>query len=204
MKPFNTVGIIGAGKVGTAIARRAVAAGYDTAIASSKPREEIELLTQIMVPGATPKNVEEAVDADLVVIAIPLPKYQQLDPSLFAGKIILDVMNYWAPTDGVIEEFEGKVSTRVIAEHFSGSTVVRALNHIGYHDIDEKAHTGRGAAVASDDENARQTVMQFISTLGFDPVDAGPLDNADKFANGTDIFNGEHTAIEIQELLNKV
>ncbi|STC69115.1 MULTISPECIES: NADPH-dependent F420 reductase [Corynebacterium] len=205
---ITTVGILGAGKVGTAIGRLATNAGYTTLIATAKPKEEIQMLTEFMVPGARAVDTHEIATADLVVVSIPLRKYQELDPDLLDGKVVIDTMNYWAPTDGTIDAFEDPElsSSEIVAKHLAQSTVVRTLNHIGYHDMDEDhrpagAPDRRALAVAADDEEAKQLVMNFIDTVGFDPVDAGTLNDARAMANGTEIFNGSHNSRELTHLL---
>lgn len=73
----RTVSILGAGRVGTAIARQALKAGYEVLIASSRPPTEIEMLVEVVVPGARAVSAETASrDGDIVIVAIPLPKYR--------------------------------------------------------------------------------------------------------------------------------
>src|ERR1700737_5564175 len=89
------LGIVGAGKIGTAIARAAVTGGYDVAISGSGPAERIELIVEVLAPGARPMSTEEVVRfADLVVLAIPMHRFRQLPRDMFAGKILVDAMNY--------------------------------------------------------------------------------------------------------------
>ncbi len=191
----KTIGILGAGRVGTAIARRAIAAGYAVKIATSKSPEEIALLLEIMVPGAVAATAQDAIaESDIVILALPLSKYRQLQPELLAGKIVIDAMNYWAPTDGTIPEFETEASSSEVVQKFlPQSRLVRSFNHMGYHEIDEEAcpkgdSERRALAIAGDDMDARQTVAHFIDRIGFDPVDAGSLASSRLFATGTPVF----------------
>lgn len=205
---IRTVGVLGVGKSGSAIARQALKAGYKVKVATAQPAEEIRMLTEIVIPGAIAVDDHEIAAADLVIVAIPLPKYRSLDPELLAGKTVIDVMNYWAPTDGELDDFEqdSRTSSEVIQDHLAGSQLVKTLNHIGYHDLEADdrepgAADRRALAVASDHDDAKATVKIFIETLGYDAVDAGPLSAGHKFQPGTEIFNGSHTAGQMQGLL---
>lgn len=203
-----SVGILGADRVGTAIARQALTAGLSVKIATAKPAEEIALLVEVVAPGAVAVDAAEAVSADLVVLAVPLPRYRTLDPELLAGKTVIDVMNHWAPTDGEIVEFENdpRTSSEIIQAFLHRSTVVKSLNHIGYHELEEDdlppGTPGRRAlTVAGDDEHAVALFAGFLDRLGFDPVPAGPLAAGRAFQPGTEIFHGSHTAEELHGLL---
>lgn len=204
----KTIGILGAGRVGTAIARRAVAAGYEVRIATSRPPEEISLLLEIMVPGARADTAEAVVAAsDIVVLALPLFKYRNLRPELFAGKVVVDAMNYWAPTDGTIAEFESeRSSSEIVQDYLPQARLVRSFNHMGYHEIDEEARPAghpdrRALAIASDDVVARRLVAGVIDRLGFDPVDAGGLSASRNFGGGTPIFGASLGRTEMVRLL---
>jgi 8-hydroxy-5-deazaflavin:NADPH oxidoreductase len=193
----RTIGILGAGRVGTATARQALTAGFEVLIATSRPPAEIEMLVDVVVPGARAVSAETAArEGDIVILAIPLPKYRTLRPEQLAGKIVIDAMNYWPPTDGVVEEFEGpSASSEVVQRHLPATRLVRALNHIGYHELEEdgrpRGHPGhRALAIAGDDEEARRLVARVNERLGYDPVDAGPHAAAREFEPGTAIFEG--------------
>lgn len=208
---MTTIAVVGVGRVGAAIARIAVDAGYTVNVSGSGPAEDIELLTQIVIPGARAMTTADAVrDADIVVIAVPLHKHRSVDPAAMAGKIVVDAMNYWAPIDGVIDEFDAddRTSSEIVAEHLQGARLVRAFNHIGYHDIDDhplpRGTAGRRAlAVAGDDETAAEAVMEFIDRVGFDAIYSGPLTTARAFDPGTRIFTGAFTAAELNSELER-
>jgi 8-hydroxy-5-deazaflavin:NADPH oxidoreductase len=205
----RTVGILGAGQVGTALARQALKAGYEVLVATTRPPAEIELLVEIMAPGARAVMADVAARAsDLVILAVPLAKYRQLDPESLSGKIAIDVMNYWPPTDGTLAEFEGDVSSsEVVQQYLRYTRLVRTLNHLGYHEVEEDAlpagHPERRAlAVAGNDAEARATVAEFLDRLGYDAVDAGMLASARLFAIGTPIFEGHWQRDEMKRLLD--
>lgn len=204
-----TIGVLGAGRVGTALARQAVKSGYTVRIATAKPVEDIALLVDIVTPGATATTTAAvAAESDLVVIAVPLHKYRTLDAGLLAGRTVIDAMNYWAPIDGEIEEFEAdeRTSSEIVQAHLVQSDLVKTLNHIGYHDLEEQGQEPgavgrRGLAFAGGSAAAKAKVAAFIDGLGYDPVNAGPLDAGRIFEPGTAIFNGTYTAEQIAAIL---
>ena len=205
---IKSVGVLGLGKVGTAIARQAMKGGYEVLLATDKPPAEIALIAEVLAPGAVAMTAAELMRrADIVVLAIPLAKYRSLDAAGLAGKIVIDIMNYWQPTDGTLEEFESASPSSVIVQrHLSGARLVRTLNHIGYHELEENAlpvgHPDRQAlALAGDDASARQTVAKFIDRLGYDVIDAGPLANSVAFQIGTPIFGARLDRNELKALL---
>jgi predicted dinucleotide-binding enzyme len=172
------IAVLGAGHVGPVIARVAIAAGYQVAIAASGDPGRIALITEVLVPGAEPRWAADAVkDADLVVLAIPLHRFAAFDPALVADKLVIDTMNYWPPVDGVQELFEDRQygSSEIVQRRLARSTVVKTLNHIGYHELeDQRRPEGsperRALGVAGDDPGAVDAVAQFIERIGYDTV----------------------------------
>ncbi|WP_166878790.1 NADPH-dependent F420 reductase [Salinibacterium sp. ZJ450] len=207
----RTIGILGAGRVGSAVARTALRAGYDVNIAGSGAGSDIELLVDIVVPGARAMSAADAVaDSDLVIVAVPLHKYRTVSPSILAGKIVIDTINYWAPIDGRLNDFDIDVrsSSEIIRDYFPGARVVKTLNHIGYHELETDglpagSEHRRALGVAGDDAAAVTVVMDIIDRLGFDPVHAGSLQTGAAFQPGTAIFGGRHSADELQEELSR-
>ena len=128
--------VLGAGHAGPSIARLAIRAGYPVAIATSGDPEDIALITELVIPGAQPRWAADAVaDADIVVLAMPLHRFLDVDPALLAGKLVIDAMNYWPASDGVVQAFEDGGSSEIVSRRLAGSAVVKALNHIGYHEL---------------------------------------------------------------------
>ena len=172
------IAVLGAGHVGPVIARVALEAGYQVSIAASGDPEKIELIVQVLAPGAEPRWAADAVEeADLVVLAIPLHKFTTLDPSLLDGKLVVDTMNYWPPVDGIQEMFEDRRygSSEIVQRRLVRSTVVKTLNHIGYHELeDERRPRGsperRALGVAGDDPAAVDVVAELIERIGYDAV----------------------------------
>jgi hypothetical protein len=176
MRELSRLAVLGAGHVGPVIARLAVKAGYPVAIATSGSPEDIALIAELVIPGAQPRWASDAVaDADIVVLAIPLHRFPTVDPGLLSGKLVIDAMNYWPASDGVLDAFESGGSSEIVARRLAGSTVVKALNHIGYHELEDRerpagAPDRRAAGVAGDDHAAVGTIAALVDSIGYDPV----------------------------------
>jgi 8-hydroxy-5-deazaflavin:NADPH oxidoreductase len=203
------LGIVGAGKVGTTIARAAMAGGYDVAISGSGPAERIELIVDVLAPGARTASTDEVVrHADLIILAIPMHRFRELPRSLFAGKILVDAMNYWDEIDGVDEEVTTAPggTSAVVQERFGSARVVKSLNHLGYDEM-ERGRRPRGTpgriaiAAAGDDRAAVAAVLQLIDRLGFDAVDAGPLEAGLALQPEGAVFGVAHSSGELSSLL---
>lgn len=191
----RAVAILGAGRVGTALARVLMAAGYQVRIAGSGPAAGIELVASVLAPGAQATDAVEAVHgADVVILAVPLHRIDSVDPALLRGKVVVDVMNYWEPIDGTLPDFANADGTSaVVARRFSASHVVKAFNHIGYYDMESDAReTGhperRALAVAGDSRPAVDLVLDMVHRIGFDAVDAGGLADARILEAGGPVF----------------
>jgi predicted dinucleotide-binding enzyme len=176
MNETHRIAVLGAGHVGPVIARLAVGAGYPVAIATSGDPEDLALIAELVIPRAEPRWASDAVaDADIVVLAIPLHRFLDVDPGLLTGKLVVDAMNYWPASDGVLPAFEDGGSSELVAGRLDGSAVVKALNHIGYHELEDRARPpgtpDRAAAgVAGDDLAAVATAADLVDRLGYDPV----------------------------------
>jgi len=182
-RPFPRIAVLGAGHSGPVIARIAVEAGYRVSIAASGDPATIALIARVLAPGAEPRWAADAVaDADVVVLAVPLHRFASFDPDLVAGKIVVDVMNYWPPVDGVQEMFEDRQvgSSEIVQRRLARSTVVKTLNHIGYHEMDDERRPAgsperRTLGVAGDDPAAVHTVADIIERIGYDTVQLDSL-----------------------------
>jgi 8-hydroxy-5-deazaflavin:NADPH oxidoreductase len=176
MNEPGRLAVLGAGHVGPVIARLAIKAGYQVAIATSGDPEDIALITELVIPGAQPRWASDAVaDADIVVLAMPLHRFLDVAPAPLSGKLVVDAMNYWPASDGVLSAFEDGGSSEIVARRLAGSTVVKALNHIGYHELEDRARPAgapdrRAAGVASDNPAAAAVIARLIDRIGYDPV----------------------------------
>ncbi len=181
----DRLGIVGAGRVGTTIARAAIAAGYDVAISGSGAADRIALIVEVLAPGARPVSTEEAV-----------------------RHILIDAMNYWEEIDGVDQELAKAPSgtSVVVQARFPSARVVKSLNHVTYYKFDEgrRPHGAPGRmamAAAGDDRAAVAAVMQLIDKLGFDAVDAGPLEAGRALEPDGPVFGVSYSADELSNLL---
>lgn len=208
----RTVAIVGAGRVGTALARALVEVGYDVRVVGPGDPDGIRLIVEVVAPGAQAMDASAAMrEADLVFIAIPLHRIDSLDPALLRGKIVVDVMNYWAPIDGTLAEFEAarQGTSAVIAQRWKGAHVVKTLNHIGYHDIESDrrkagATDRRALAVAADHHRAAATVMSVVDTIGFDALYAGDLARGIQLEAGGEVFGVRLDAPTLAQTLSRV
>jgi predicted dinucleotide-binding enzyme len=179
------LGIVGAGKLGTTLARAAVAAGYDVGLSGSGPAEEIALTVEVLAPGARAMTTGDVVrHANVVVLAVPTHRFRELPGDLFAGKVLVDAMNYWPPVDGEDRELAAAAdgTSAVVQAHFPSARVVKSLNQLGYHELDELGRPAGASdriaiGAAGEDRVAVRAVMRLVDRLGFDAVDAGPLGN---------------------------
>jgi predicted dinucleotide-binding enzyme len=179
----NNVGIIGAGHIGGALARRLTATGHDVTVANSRGPESLRAFEQ--ETGARAVTLAELIrESAIVVIAIPTNRVAELPKNIFAGAsglIVVDTGNYYPrERDGRIGAIEdGLTESAWVAQQIS-HPVIKAFNTIRAEHIVDRAKPagtpGRVAlAVAGDDEREKRTVMDLIDAIGFDGVDAGTI-----------------------------
>lgn len=180
---MTTLGIIGAGHIGSQVARVAVANGYDVVIANSRGPETLADLVAELGPHATAATAAEAATAgDAVVVTVPLHAIDRLPVEELAGKIVLDTNNYYFERDGRIEALDkGETTTsELLQRQLPTSRIAKAFNHIYASEITADATPAgtpdrRALATAGDDAEAVAFVTRFYDQAGFDTVNVGPL-----------------------------
>lgn len=206
-----TLGIIGAGNIGSNVARAALAHGYEAVISNSRGPETLtDLVAELGSGAAAGTTADAARQGDLVLVAVPLKNIGDLDPALFAGKIVIDANNYYPQRDGLIPELEDESTTtsELLQAHLPDAKVVKAFNHIAAAEIVAHAHAHaqpagspdrRALIVAGDDKAAREAVAAFIETIGFDVVDIGELSEGWRIQRDTPGYVARRTAQHLRD-----
>jgi predicted dinucleotide-binding enzyme len=204
------IAILGSGHVGPVIARLALDAGFEVAIAASGSPENLELIAQVVMPGVEARWAADAVaTADVVVLAIPLHRFSALDPGLLAGKLMVDAMNYWAPADGVVPMFQDQKlsSSEIVQRRLTQSTVIKSLNQIAYQDLEDGRRPAgspdrHAIGVAGDDPDAASLVGVVIDRMGYDPVLLGSLSAGRILQPGGPVFGAVLARSEFERAIH--
>lgn len=201
------IGIIGSGNIGGTLTRRFRALGHDVSVANSRGPESLGDLAG--ETGARAATVEDAArGADVVVVAVPLKAVPDLPPEPFRGKVVVDANNYYPGRDGHIAEIDaGTPSSRWVARHFAGASVIKAFNTIQARKLLEEGKPagtpGRIALpVAGADAAAKRAVMSLVDELGFDAVDSGGLDDSWRQEPGTPVYGKDFDAQRTRSALS--
>jgi predicted dinucleotide-binding enzyme len=180
---MTRIGIIGAGHIGSTLARGLVDRGYDVVISNSRGPESLAPLVAELGDKATAGTATDAATlGDVVIVTVPLKAYRDVPVAPLAGKIVLDTNNYYWERDGRIPALEEKRATTsgLLQDHLPESKVAKAFNHIMSGEIltDGKPAGDpdrRALATAGDDEEAVAFVTALYDEFGFDTVNVGPL-----------------------------
>jgi predicted dinucleotide-binding enzyme len=202
---IRAIGLIGAGNIGSQIARAATANGYNVVISNSRGPETLAELVSELGPRARADTVEEAASAgDLVVIAIPLKAIGDVPREPLGGKTVIDTNNYYPPRDGNIAMLDdgSTTSSELLQGRLPGANVVKAFNHIHARQITSDAkppgtRDRRALAIAGDDASAKAKVAELIDGFGFDVVDIGPLAESWRIQPGTPAYVQRTNAEEL-------
>lgn len=203
------IGIVGAGNIGGTLTRRLSQLGHQVSVANSRGPETLRELAE--ETGATAATAEDAVrGAELVVITIPEKVIPQFDSSLLdtraEGAPIVDTGNYYPGRDGRIEAIEaGTPESRWVSEQL-GQPVIKTFNNIYARHLFELGRPSGdphriALPVAGDDPEAKAKVMRLVDELGFDPVDAGGLDESWRQQPGSPCYAADFDADRLKRAL---
>ena len=204
----RTLGILGAGRLGTVLAQLAVKAGLRVLVARSG--DPAVIAPRMKAIGAMAASTEMVIEeAEAVVLALPLGDYRLLPVDALRGRLVVDAMNYWWASDGIRDDLhDPRTSTsELVQEHLEGSRVVKALSHMSYQDLEDETRPqgspGRKAiAIAGDDPSDLAIIAQLVSDLGFDPVHAGPLSAGIMLEPGAEAFGADVDAARLRDMLD--
>jgi predicted dinucleotide-binding enzyme len=177
------VGFIGSGKIGGTVARLAVAAGHEVIMSNSRGPQTLKGLVADLGPLASAATPQEAAErGELVVVSIPLRAYPTVPVEPLADKPVMDTNNYYPQRDGHIPELDdgSTTSSELLQRHLGTAHVVKVFNNINYRHLASLARPAgapdrTALPIAGDDAIAKQTVTDFLASIGFDAVDTGPL-----------------------------
>ena len=202
-----TIGLIGAGHIGSQVARLAVAQGHNVVLSNSRGPETLSGLVAELGPrarAATPAEAARA--ADIAVVTVPLKNYRQVPVEPLAGKVVIDTNNYYPQRDGHIPELdsESMTTSELLQAHLPTSKVVKGFNHIYAVQLTTDGKpTGtpnrRALVIAGDDPAAKATVTKLLDQFGFDTVDAGPLKEGWRIQRDTPGYGPRRNAEELRK-----
>jgi hypothetical protein len=203
---MKTIGLIGAGHIGSQIARLAVANNYEVVLSNSRGPETLSGLVAELGPKARAATPAEAAEAgDIVVVTIPLKNYRSVPVEPLAGKIVIDTNNYYPQRDGHIPELDNESTTtsELLQAHLPKSKVVKAFNHIYAREITTdgrraRAKDRRALTIFGNDDGANATVSRLLDQFGFDVVDGGPLSESWRIQRDTPGYGPRRTADELR------
>jgi predicted dinucleotide-binding enzyme len=202
----TTIGLIGAGHIGSQLARLATSRGYAVVISNSRGPETLAALVAELGPNARAATAVDAAKAgDIVVVTVPLKSYREVPVAPLAGKIVIDTNNYYPQRDGHIAELDNESTTtaELLQAHLPSSKVVKAFNHIYASQLTTDGQppgskNRRALVIAGDDLAAKATVTNLLDQFGFDTVDAGPLREGWRIQRDTPGYGPRRTAEELR------
>jgi 8-hydroxy-5-deazaflavin:NADPH oxidoreductase len=170
----NPVGIIGAGRLGQAMARTARRAGRDVVIANSRGPESLGSVVSALGEGVSAATVDAAAAAGIVVIAVPWDRVPEAVQGLdWNGQVVIDATNDWAADD-----LQGRTSSELVADLVAGARVVKAANTLGADVLGSGPDAAGGQRVifiSGDDADAKAAVVALFEDAGFAAIDLGDL-----------------------------
>ncbi|QDY90085.1 NADP oxidoreductase [Arthrobacter sp. UKPF54-2] len=208
---MTTIGIIGAGHIGSQVARKAVQLGYDVVISNSRGPETLTELVAELGPRARAATAAEAAAAgDFAVVTVPLKNIKDIPAEPLAGKIVIDTNNYYWERDGRFPALDnGEATTSgLLQEHLPASKVAKGFNHIMAAQITtdgtpDGTENRRALATASDFPEAAELVTRLYDEFGFDTVNIGPLSESWRVERDRPAYVVRQNAAELRDNLAK-
>jgi predicted dinucleotide-binding enzyme len=208
---MTTYGIIGAGNIGSQVARALIGLGHDVVISNSRGPETLTDLTADLGEKARAATAEEAAEAgEVVVVTVPLKNYEQVPVAPLAGKVVIDTNNYYFERDGNIAALDNGLDTvsSMLQRHLPESKVAKGFNHIMAEDITTDGTPAgtegrRALATSSDFEEAAELVQRLYDDIGFDTVNVGPLSESWRVERDQPAYVVSQTRSELVENLAK-
>ncbi|GAA3418632.1 NADPH-dependent F420 reductase [Streptosporangium vulgare] len=193
---MTTVGFLGSGAIGGALARLALEAGHKVVLSNSRGPETLADMVAALGPLASAATSTEAAAAgDIVVVTVPVKAFAHLPAAPLAGKAVIDTCNYGAERDGHIPELDGTflTSSELLLRYIPGAMIVKAFNNIYYKHLLSLARPAGEAGrsylpIAGDSAPAKAVVTGFIESVGYGVVDSGPLADSWRQATGTPVW----------------
>jgi predicted dinucleotide-binding enzyme len=170
----DSVGIVGAGRLGQAMARTALRAGRSVVIANSHGPESLASVVSAFGDGVSTGTVDEAASAGIVVVAVPWDRVPEAVQGLnWNGQVVIDATNDWAADD-----LQGRTSSELVADLVAGAHLVKAANTLGADVLGLDPHEAGGDRVifiSGDDADAKADVVALFQDAGFAAIDLGDL-----------------------------
>ena len=209
-RALPSIGIIGAGKLSVVLSQLASKAGDHVFVSNSKDPKALALTFSVLSPATQVVTRDKLIESsDIIVLALPLSKYKSIPRNAFDGKIVIDAMNYWWEVDGALETIHSLSisSSEQVQSYFAHATVIKTLNHVGYHDLyDHATKIGdlnrRAIAIAGNNQKAVSAVSELVNDIGFDPLVIGALDAGKALEPGSNTFGASVSASELLELVS--
>ncbi len=174
MSMSDAVGIIGAGRLGQAMARTALRAGRRVVIANSRGQESLASVVSELGDGASAGTTDEVASAGIVVLAVPWDRVRDaVTGRAWNGQVVIDATNDWAADD-----LHGSTSSELVADLVAGARVVKAANTLGADDLASDPHEAGGRRViflSGNDADAKSDVASLFQDAGFAAIDLGDL-----------------------------
>ncbi|SEJ26276.1 NADPH-dependent F420 reductase [Demequina mangrovi] len=209
---MTTIGIIGAGRIGSNVARAAIAAGYDVVLSNSRGPATLGSLIEDLGDRASAAAPADAAErGDLILIAVPLGRIDQIPAEQLEGKVVMDANNYYPQRDGRIASLDDdtRTTSQLLQDLVPSARVVKTFNNIYAHEIPADASPAgtanrRALPIAGDDRAAKDAVTAFLDAIGFDAVDVGPLAESWRVERDTPAYGKRTTRAELEAILPTV